>query len=445
MLSKFKSIAHFLLAYAAYFFYGRPSRKLIVVGVTGTKGKSTTCRLIASVLEAGGNKVGLLSTVEFQIGSERTPNKKQMTMLGRGEIQKMLRRMVQAGCAYAVIETSSEGILQYRHIGLAYDIAVFTNLGTEHHERHGGFENLRRDKGKLFAGLAHRPAKTVNGERVPTVIIANGDDEQAGYFLHFSAMSKWVYGLLPNQVETVMNNLPSIKDSKHNLVAKRMVVTDKGTDFLVGTHNFHLNIFGTFNVPNALAAIAVGEARGISAEKIALGLASVTGVAGRMEFISSSQPFKVVVDYAHEPMSLTALFTALRACTTAPGKLVAVVGSDGGGRDKQKRARMGEIAGELCDIVVISDVNPWDEDPEAIAEMLASGARKAGKISGQDLFVVINRKEGIRKAFSLAGQGGVVAITAKGTESSIISKGGVRLPWDDREVARELLFALTQQ
>src|SRR3989339_616452 len=150
-----KKIIHFLLAWFAYWFYGRPSRKLLVIGVTGTKGKSTTCRLIASVLEAGGHKIGMLSTVEFQIGEKRWLNNKKMTMLGRGQIQKMLREMVKAGCKYAVVETSSEGILQYRHVGLNYDIAVFTNLGTEHSERHGGFENLKRDKGKIFAGLAN--------------------------------------------------------------------------------------------------------------------------------------------------------------------------------------------------------------------------------------------------------------------------------------------------
>ncbi|MCX6780112.1 MAG: Mur ligase family protein, partial [Candidatus Magasanikbacteria bacterium] len=147
---RLKNLKHFLVAFCAYWYYGRPARKLIVVGVTGTKGKSTTSRFVASALQSGGHKVGLLSTVEFQVGEKRWLNNKKMTMLGLGQIQKMLRDMVAAGCEYAVIETSSEGILQYRHFGLHYDICVFTNLGQEHSERHGGFENLRADKGKLF-------------------------------------------------------------------------------------------------------------------------------------------------------------------------------------------------------------------------------------------------------------------------------------------------------
>ena len=192
----FKKTIHFLLAHLAYWRYGRPSRRLIVIGVTGTKGKSTTCRFIASVLEAGGYKVGMLTTVEFQIAEKRWLNDKKMTMLGRGQIQKMLRDMVKAGCKYAVVETSSEGILQYRHIGLNYDVAVFTNLGTEHSERHGGFENLKSDKGKLFAALS-APNKILAGKKVPKISVVNGDDENAEFYLKYKADEKWVFGMRP--------------------------------------------------------------------------------------------------------------------------------------------------------------------------------------------------------------------------------------------------------
>jgi len=156
---RLKRIYHRCIPILADWYYGRPGKKMIVIGVTGTKGKSTTCRLIASVLEAGGYKVGLMSTVEFQIGDRRWLNDKKMSMLGRGKIQKMMKEMVKAGCGYALIETSSEGILQNRHLGVHYDIAVFTNLGTEHSERHGGFEKLKSDKGKLFSGLAKEKNK----------------------------------------------------------------------------------------------------------------------------------------------------------------------------------------------------------------------------------------------------------------------------------------------
>ena len=406
----FKKIIHFLLAYAAYWWYGRPARKLIVVGVTGTKGKSTTCRLIASVLEAGGNKIGMLTTVEFQVAEKRWLNDKKMTMLGKGQIQSMLKQMVKAGCKYAVVETSSEGILQYRHIGLNYNTTVFTNLGTEHSERHGGFANLKKAKGKIFT-----KAK---------VIIANTDDTNSDYYLNFPAPEKHTFGLnAQNQPEILGENIIS---------------DQSGTDFSVGGKNFRLNIIGKFNVYNALAAIAVGRSQKISDDKITEGLASVKLVEGRMELVDAGQDFKVIVDYAHEPMSLTELFKSMREMV-GDKKVIAVVGSDGGGRDKGKREKMGEVAGRLADYVIITDVNCYDEDPAEIAEMLAKGARSAGKKDDINLFIVVDRREAIAKAISLADTGDAVAITAKGTEPYIAVAGGQKIPWDDRKVAKEVL------
>lgn len=411
-----KKILHFLLAWSAYWFYGRPARKLIVVGVTGTKGKSTTCRLIASVLEAGGSKVGMLTTVEFQVADKRWLNDKKMTMLGRGKIQSMLKQMVKAGCKYAVVETSSEGILQYRHIGLNYNTVVFTNLGTEHSERHGGFENLKKDKAKIFT-----KAKA---------IVANLDDKNAGYYLNFPVQEKW--GFSKNEVR--------IKNEELRILTARDIVSDNnGTRFFIHDSSFILHLLGEFNVYNALAAIAVGRSQKISDAKIAEGLASVKLVEGRMELINFGQDFKVVVDYAHEPMSLTELFRSLRHLVGDSKKVIAVVGSDGGGRDIGKREAMGEVAGRLADYVIITDVNCYDEDPAQIAEMLAKGARAAGKKDNVDLFVIVDRRQGITKAISLANAGDAVAITAKGTEPHIAVAGGKRIPWDDRRVAREVL------
>ena len=414
-----KKVLHFLLAWLAYWFYGRPSRRLIVIGVTGTKGKSTTCRLIASVLQAGGFKVGLLSTVEFQIAEKRWLNDKKMTMLGRGQIQRLLKQMVQAGCQYAVVETSSEGILQYRHVGLNYHTAVFTNLGTEHSERHGGFANLKKHKGKIFA-----KAK---------VIIANADDKNADYYLDFPAKEKWAFGVKGN-IQYPISNI---------VLGKNIIADESGSSFEVGENKYKLNILGKFNVYNALAAIAVGRSQKISDAKIAEGLASVKLVEGRMELINEGQNFKVIVDYAHEPLSLTELFKSLRPMAGPGGKVIAVIGSDGGGRDKSKRERMGEITAALTDYVVITDVNCYDEDPARIAEMLAIGARKFGKIDGQNLFIELDRRKGITKAVSLAQACDVVAITAKGTEPYIAAAKGEKIPWDDRKVTREVLSRLS--
>lgn len=416
---KIKNFYHFLIAFLSYWYYGRPSRRLVVVGVTGTKGKSTTCRFIASALEAGGYKVGLLSTVEIQIGAERRLNDKKMTMLGRGQIQNYLRQMVLQGCQYAVVETSSEGILQYRHYGLNYDVAVFTNLGTEHSERHGGFENLKRDKGKLFAELS-KHKKILNGQVVKKVIVANVDDPNGKYYLNFKADQKNGYSLTNVTVETA---------------------DFSGTDFVVDNNKYRINISGSFNIPNALAAIAVAQSQNISLEKIKQGIEQVKLVEGRMEFIEAGQNFKVVVDYAHEPLSLTELFNTLRAFVKPGNKVIGVVGSDGGGRDRNKREKMGVIAGQLCDTVIITDVNCYDEDPAQIAQMLAVGARQAGKVDEDNLFVETDRKKAIILAFHKAQVGDIVAITAKGTEPYIAIANGQKIPWDDRTVAKELLMS----
>ncbi len=434
-LKKLNNAKHFLLAWMAYWYYGRPGRKLVVIGVTGTKGKSSTCRFIASALEAGGYKVGLLSTAEFQIGDKRWLNDKKMTMLGRGQIQSMLKEMIKAGCKYAIVETSSEGILQYRHYGLHYDIAIFTNLGSEHSERHGGFENLKRDKGRLFAALNKYPHKILDGKKVPKIIIANADDPNAPYYLHFPADKKFAYGFLDHPeitsaVEYFKVHLEENEDSMR-------------TDFAFADGRcFHLMIPGKFNVYNALAGILTAESQGVDLAAVSTRLLGVYDIPGRMEFIDENQPFKLVVDYAHEPMSLTALFTTLRSIVGKNNKVIAVIGSDGGGRDKAKRFAMGEIAGKLCDTIVISDVNSFDEDPKEIAEMLAEGTRSAGKRDGENLFVIIDRRAGMKRALELAQPGDAVVFTAKGTEPCIVGANGEKIPWDDRSVARELLYTL---
>lgn len=428
-MSLIKKIYHFLIPILADWFYGCPGKKMIVIGVTGTKGKTTTCRYIASALMAGGHKVGVLSTVEFQIGDRRVLNEKKMSMLGRGQIQKMMAEMVQAGCKYVVIETSSEGILQYRHLGVHYDIAVFTNLGTEHNERHGGFDNLRHDKGKLFAALNRGSRKIINGQKVDKIIIVNADDEQAGFYLNYPADQKFTFSISGNRA-----------GEYRNFKADDIQVSLATVDFKVDNQNYHLNLAGEFNVPNALAAIAVARSQNVAPEQVAVGLASVKKLEGRMEFIEAGQDFKVMVDYAHEPMSYAALFKAMRKMAEPDGRTIAIIGSDGGGRDVGKRCKMGQVAGELCDIVIVTDVNCFDEDPSVIAEMLAAGARTTGKIDGQNLFIEIDRRRAIEAAVAMAKTGDVVAITAKGTEPYIAQAHGYKLPWLDSAVAREVLM-----
>lgn len=427
-----KKIYHFIIPILVDAFYGFPGKKMIVIGVTGTKGKSTTCRFIASALMAAGYKVGLLSTVEFQIGDERVLNDKKMSMLGRGQIQKMMAKMVEAGCKYAVIETSSEGILQYRHLGIHYDIAVFTNLGTEHSERHGGFEKLKRDKAKLFSEIL-KTKKYIDGKKVSKVIVVNGDSEYVNHYLGFKADKKYVFGL-------------GIVEFFSDENCQVILGYDFGTrhlaenSFRVGETRYILQVPGDFNIYNALAAIAVAKSQDIADEKIKQGIESVSLIEGRMEFINEGQDFKVIVDYAHEPLSLTALFDETRKMTLPfKSKSIALIGSDGGGRDVGKREKMGEIAGQYCDTVIVTDVNCFDEDPKVIAEMLATGARVLGKKDGVNLFIEVDRRKAIEMAVNMANSNDVIAITAKGTEPCICTANGVKIPWDDRIIAHEVL------
>jgi len=423
-----RKIYHYLMALVSYFYYGCPSKKMVVIGVTGTKGKSTTCSLISSVLRAGGKKVGVLSTVEFRIGDKRELNTKKMTMLGRGQIHKYMRAMVKAGCEYAIIETSSEGIMQYRHKFLNYDIAVFTNLGTEHQERHGGFENLKKDKAKLFQELS-KNKKIINGQEIKKVIIVNGDDRHYEYFFNFDAQIKYIY------------SLANIKFPVSNFQLLNAKIKSDDS-FLVADQEYKINLIGKFNVYNSLASICVGRSQNISEDKIKQGIADVKLVEGRMEFVDEGQNFKVIVDYAHEALSYQGLFESLRQQLKnvhTSAKLIAVIGSDGGGRDVGKRGKMGSIAGELCDIVIITDVNCYDENPQEIVEMLAEGAREKGKIDGQDLFIEVDRKKAIELAIKKAQAGDIITILGKGTEPFIGVANGQKIPWDDRAVAREIL------
>ena len=287
---------------------------------------------------------------------------------------------------------------------------------------------MKHDKGKIFATLSQCPQKVVNGKRIEKTIIANTDDEHANYFLSFAADRKLGFGLKIAKV-----GVP-------NIFGKILNFNNQGIIFTVGDKKYELRILGAFNVYNALAAIAVGESQGVTSEQIARGLANVALVPGRMEFIEVGQSFKVIVDYAHEPLSLTALFTTLRQMVKPHnGRVIGVIGSDGGGRDINKRKKMGEIAGELCDYVVVTDVNCFDEDPKIIAEMLAGGARQVGKKDGENLFIKLERRQGIAHALSLATAGDVVAVTAKGTEPCMCIANGIKIPWDDRLIVRELL------
>jgi UDP-N-acetylmuramoyl-L-alanyl-D-glutamate--2,6-diaminopimelate ligase len=411
------------LATAAAWWYGDPSRELAVVGVTGTDGKTTTSFLATAVLEAGGISTGLLTTAEIKVGGFRGPNPEHVTTPQAPELQRSLRAMVRAGNRAAVLETTSHGLALERVAGIAYDSAVFTNLTHEHLELHGTFEAYREAKLSLFRRLGG-PSKPVPAV-VPRVAIVNADDDSAPLFEAAAAEAGVAvirYGLGPRADFRAID----VSDDDGR---PRFTVQAPGWRSEVG-----LRMVGRFNIHNALAALALGGAFGLDPAATRAAVAAMPGVPGRMELIERGQPFRVVVDYAHSPASLTTVLDQLAPLASgAGGGLIAVFGS-AGERDVRKRPMMGRIASERCRLVVVTDEDPRGEDRYAILDEIAAGAEAAGGRRGEDLLLVADRREAIEAAFARARPGDVVLLAGKGHEQSIIMADGPRA-WDEKSEA----------
>ena len=417
---------HYFLSAIATVLYGFPSKKMIIIGVTGTKGKTSAANFIWACLSADGEKIGIISTANIRIGNKENLNKYHMTMPGGFVIQKLMAEMVSAGCKYCVVETTSEGIKQYRHVGVYYDIAVFTNLTPEHLPSHGGsFEEYKKMKGKMFVALSSHEKK-IGGKEIEKCIVVNADSEHAGYFMAFKAGKKVTFG---------------ISNKKADYFAENIKETSQGVEFDVldaacKTDHFKIGIFGKFNVYNVLPAIAIGRFLGVSDTSIKKGLKNLSVIPGRMEMIDEGQNFLTIVDYAHEKESITCMLEAANNMRGQGGKVIILLGAEGGGRDKAKRPIMGELSAKMADYVVVSNVDPYDDDPRQILEDIACPAEANGKVRDENLFVIEDRRAGIKKALLLAGEGDVVFITGKGAEQSIMI-GGKKIEWDDRVVVRE--------
>lgn len=415
-------VYHFVLARLSAFVYRYPSEELIVIGVTGTNGKTTTSYLIAKALEASGHKVGCTTTALLKIGDREWLNPTKMTMPGRFFLQRMLRQMVEAGCRYVVIETSSQGLAQSRHVGISYDVAVFTNLTPEHIEAHGGFEAYKAAKGILFQHVAARHPKFINGAAVPQYAILNADSEHAEFYAQAAKGTKlaWysrsgVRGLTP--------------DEEH--------LEAKGTDLVVKGHYGRLSLPGAYNVENTLAALATADALGVPMGKALDAICAVAFVPGRYELVDQGQPFRVIIDYAAEPAALQQLYAALRL--SPRGRLIHVLGSCGGGRDVARRPILGNLAGKEADIVIVTNEDPYDDAPRQIIEQVAEGAKAAGKQEGESLLLIDDRAEAIQRAIELAEPNDVVLLTGKGSELWMCVANGKKIPWSERGVAEAAL------
>ncbi len=416
---------HYFEALAAGFAYRHPSRHMVVIGVVGSKGKTTLANLLWAALSGDGSKVGLIGTANIRIGHEERLNPYHMTMPGRHRMQKVLAEMRQAGCHYAVMEVPSEGQAQWRHVGIYFDMLIFTNVTRELMASHNySLDVLHEHNKRVFASLSQKP-KTVQGRLQPKILIANSDAEHFTQYFDHIADIKRSYSVT----------------KKSDYRATRIETSPRGAEFVINKHSYHIPIPGAINVSNAAGAIAAALELGKSPQVIARGLSELSVIPGRMERIETGQKFHVIVDYAHEETGMQALMDSAQDMVQKGNKIITLLGAEGGGRDELKRPIMGEIAMRGSDYVVLSNVDPYRDDPEKIIDDIAVGVEEGGGKLNETYWRIADRRAGIAKALSLATDDDLVLITGKGAEQSIVI-GGKKTAWDDRQVVREELKKL---
>jgi UDP-N-acetylmuramoyl-L-alanyl-D-glutamate--2,6-diaminopimelate ligase len=416
---------HFGWAFLGAIIYRFPSEKLKVIGVTGTKGKTTTCNLITDILNYCHLKTGMATTVNFKLGDKEWINQSKQTMQGRFKLQKLLRQMVKQKCQYAVIETSSEGILQHRHRFIDYDVAIFTNLTPEHLERHGNFANYRAAKMKLFKEVA----KKKDG-----LGIYNLDDENVKYFLEIPIKQKYGYAIKPPMTNSQIQTDYRLQITDYELLTK-------ASQFTANEQSFEMPLIGQFNIYNAAAAVCLALSQGISMGKIKEALAKAQAVPGRMEVIKQGQDFTVIIDYSYEPASLENVLKTARIFK--PERIIVLFGSAGGGRDKWRRPVMGQIADKYADLIIVTTDDPYDEEPSVIIkDILKEILKNKERILDKNVFSITERRKAIRKALSLARANDAVIFAGKGGETWMNVAKGKKIPWPEKEIVQEELEKL---
>lgn len=396
----FLPIYHYTLSVLGALIYRFPSRQIKVIAITGTKGKSSTVEIINSILEEAGYKTALTNTIRFKIGDKTRPNLYKMSMPGRMFMQRFLRRAVNDGCQYAILEMTSQGALQYRHLFIDFDTFVFTNLSPEHIESHGSYENYIEAKLSIARQI-------LNSDKKDKFMVINADDKEAFRFKSIKS------------VRIVDYRMDYIKD---------LNITDHGVSFSYKGINISSPLKGKINVQNILAAIVCTESLGVKIDEIAKALSKFQHIPGRLEKIECGQDFEIIVDYAHTPDSLHKLYQVYESKNK-----ICVLGGTGGGRDNWKREAMGKIADQYCSQIVLTNEDPYDEDPNKIVEDVKKG------ITNKPFNVLMDRRQAIRYALNQAKKDDVVIITGKGTDPYIMGPNGSKTPWSDAEVVRQEL------
>lgn len=405
----FQPVYHYGMTLCGACLYGFPAKKIYVVGITGTKGKTSTSEIVNAILEKAGKKTALSNGIRFKIGDSSRLNKFKMSMPGRFFMQKFLYDAVKAGCTHAVVEMTSEGSKMFRHKFIWLDAFIFTNLAPEHIESHGSYINYLNAKLKL--------ANNLQGPKKNTLLIVNGDDPESQHFLEKQADRKISYSL--------SNSKP-------------LDLTD-GIKMRFDKVTLYSPLPGEFNAYNILAAATFAKEIGISDEIIKEAIENLKEIPGRAQKINNGQDFDVYVDYAHTKESLEALYQ-----TFPNKKKICVLGNTGGGRDKWKRPEMAKIADEYCDSIILTDEDPYDEDPEQIVNEMRTA------ITQKPVEVIMDRRTAIHAAIEKAntiqksGSSSVVLITGKGTDPYIMGPNGTKIPWLDSEIATEEITKVLQ-
>jgi UDP-N-acetylmuramoyl-L-alanyl-D-glutamate--2,6-diaminopimelate ligase len=446
LLTSLKNAWHLSWAYYGAIRYGYPSKNLYVIGVTGTSGKSSVVQHLRLMLEAKGFRVGSLSTVDFVIAGKQTMNAEKMTMLGRARIQALLKEMVTAGCDIAIVETSSQGVLQHRHKGIVYDSLILTNFYPEHIEAHGGYEKYRAAKVSLFEFVAKSKQKKLSAlteriqamfdsgvQTIPKTVILNGD---------VSPNDLPFFALHPFQTRYVVSTSAIVSDTiaRDSGETRLLHVTDtkttpEGQSWNLDGAACHIPLHGAHESMNVSLAIASLLPLHIPLAEAAEAAKAIQPVAGRIEHILEAKAcgFETIVDYAFEPRAMEALYAVVEALPHK--RIIHVFGSTGGGRDVARRFTLGDMVGKKADICVVTDEDPYNDDPVKIMNDVASAVRAAGKIDNQSLFVIHDREEAIFAAIRMAEKGDIVLVTGKGSESVMVVKGK-HVPMDDRQIVR---------
>ncbi len=406
------------LAWLSAAWHGFPARRMTMIGVTGTDGKTTTVNLIYAILRAAGHRVGMISTVNAVIGEARYETGLHTTTPDAPEVQRYLAQMVAAGTTHAVLEATSHGLAQHRVTGCEFDVAVVTNVTHEHLDYHGDWEHYLEAKARLFTGLTTAARKP----GVPKAAVLNADDASFRRLQQVEADRRLSYGLREPADVTA-------RRITHGAGVTRFTIEGPAGAFPVETP-----LLGDYNVANVLAAATAALALEVPVVAIQEGVAAVKGIPGRMERIEAGQEFLALVDFAHTPNALQRALETARRLTGPAGRVIVVFGS-AGLRDRAKRRLMGEVAGRMADLIVITAEDPRTESLEAIMAEIASACARQGRQEGVDFWRVADRGEAIRFAVEMARPGDVVLVCGKGHEQSMCF-GTTEYPWDDREALR---------